>query len=265
MLMAVASFRELPGAIVPGGVTLPPRPWARTRARCRRSARASRTAWCRCRRRPTSAAGRAPRPAAAASSSARRRRAQVVAEALGLTVPHAALAPSGQPIWLDVARRTADAVHEQWPTGARSVPCSRRPRSRTRCSSTPPSAARRTCCCTSRRSRTPPGCRGPTVDDWRRVNASVPRLVDALPNGPANHVTVRVFLAGGVPEVMLHLRRLGVLHVRGADVDGRTWDSCSTSGRPSERRHALRARLRDRTASIPTTSSARRTARARRA
>ena len=29
---------------------------------------------------------------------------QVVAEALGLTVPHAALAPSGQPIWKDVAR-----------------------------------------------------------------------------------------------------------------------------------------------------------------
>ena len=28
------------------------------------------------------------------------------------------------------------------------------------------------------------GLRRPTVDDWRRVNASVPRLVDALPNGP---------------------------------------------------------------------------------
>src|SRR5207247_6905493 len=39
---------------------------------------------------------------------------QVVAEALGLTVPHAALAPSGQPIWRDVARRTAQAVHGQW-------------------------------------------------------------------------------------------------------------------------------------------------------
>ena len=38
-------------------------------------------------------------------------------QALGLTVPHAALAPSGQPIWLDVARRTADAVHRQWQEG----------------------------------------------------------------------------------------------------------------------------------------------------
>jgi dihydroxyacid dehydratase/phosphogluconate dehydratase len=32
---------------------------------------------------------------------------QVVAEALGLAVPHSALAPSGQPIWLDSARRSA--------------------------------------------------------------------------------------------------------------------------------------------------------------
>ena len=64
----------------------------------------------------------------------------------------------------------------------------------------------------------------PTVDDWRRVNASVPRLVDALPNGPRNHPTVRVFLAGGVPEVMLHLRELGLLHGEARTVHGRTWD-----------------------------------------
>ena len=44
-----------------------------------------------------------------------------------------------------------------------------------------------------------------------RHNRTVPRLVDALPNGPVGHPTVRVFLAGGVPEVMLHLRELGLL------------------------------------------------------
>ena len=55
------------------------------------------------------------------------------------------------------------------------------------------------------------GLRRPTVDDWTAVNRRVPRLVDALPNGPLNHPTVRVFLAGGVPEVMLHLRRAGLL------------------------------------------------------
>ena len=51
----------------------------------------------------------------------------------------------------------------------------------------------------------PPGVAGPTVDDWIAINHLVPRLVDVLPNG--RHPTVRVFLAGGVPEVMLHLRR----------------------------------------------------------
>src|SRR5579859_4241697 len=38
--------------------------------------------------------------------------AQVVGEALGLCLPHAALAPSGQPIWLDTARRSAQALME---------------------------------------------------------------------------------------------------------------------------------------------------------
>ena len=48
----------------------------------------------------------------------------------------------------------------------------------------------------------------------RAINRSVPRLVDALPNGPQNYPTVQVFLAGGVPEVMLHLRRAGLLDLR---------------------------------------------------
>ncbi|MEZ6088937.1 MAG: dihydroxy-acid dehydratase [Pirellulaceae bacterium] len=34
----------------------------------------------------------------------------MVAEAMGLTIPHAALAPSGQPIWLDIARQSAQAL-----------------------------------------------------------------------------------------------------------------------------------------------------------
>src|SRR4029450_7552462 len=58
------------------------------------------------------------------------------------------------------------------------------------------------------------GLRRPTVRDWTDVNRRVPRLVDVLPNGPRNHPTVRVFLAGGVPEVMLHLRRAGLLDER---------------------------------------------------
>src|ERR1019366_8455964 len=55
------------------------------------------------------------------------------------------------------------------------------------------------------------GLKRPTVDDWISINRRVPRLVSVLPNGPIDHPTVRVFLAGGVPEVMLHLRRLKLL------------------------------------------------------
>src|SRR5204862_7491618 len=38
--------------------------------------------------------------------------AQVVGEALGLSLPHSALAPSGQAVWLDMARRSAQALHQ---------------------------------------------------------------------------------------------------------------------------------------------------------
>ena len=64
-------------------------------------------------------------------------------------------------------------------------------------------------------------CRGRRLQDWSRVNRSVPRLVDALPNGPRNHPTVQVFLAGGVPEVMLHLRRAGLAEYQSHDGVGR--------------------------------------------
>src|SRR5690606_6392283 len=37
--------------------------------------------------------------------------AQVVAEAMGMCLPHSALAPSGQPIWRDLATRSARTVH----------------------------------------------------------------------------------------------------------------------------------------------------------
>ena len=65
------------------------------------------------------------------------------------------------------------------------------------------------------------GLRRPTVDDWHEVNLKVPRLVSVLPNGPFYHPTVRAFLAGGVPEVMLHLRALGLLDESVAHRDGR--------------------------------------------
>ena len=186
---------------------------ARTPARSRRSAPASPTARSRCEeaaelgcRACAHARRRLPVPRAP------RRRRRWSAEALGLALPHSALAPSGQPIWLDMARRSARALLDL--AAARS--------STTRDILT--DAAVRNAMVvhaafggsTNLLLHIPAiayaaGLRRPTVEDWTRVNRSVPRLVDVLPNGPVDHPTVRVFLAGGVPEVMLHLRELGLL------------------------------------------------------
>ena len=242
MLMAVSSFRELPGAIIPGGVTLPPRVGEDAGAVQTLGARfahgivtleqASDLGCAAC----ATPGGGCQFLGTAATS-------QVVAEALGLTVPHAALAPSGQPIWLDVARRTAQAVHGQWRDGS------------TLDDVLTPEAIENAMLVHAAFGGSmnllihipaiahAAGLERPTVEDWRRVNAAVPRLVDALPNGPKNHPTVRVFLAGGVPEVMLHLRELGLLHGDALTVLGRTWDDILDEWESSERRATLRARL----------------------
>jgi putative YjhG/YagF family dehydratase len=64
--------------------------------------------------------------------------------------------------------------------------------------------------------------------------------VDVLPNGPTHHPTVRVFLAGGVPEVMLHLRRLGVIDTRVLTVTGLTLEEVLNWWETSERRRRFR-------------------------
>jgi putative YjhG/YagF family dehydratase len=242
MLMAVASFRGLAGGVVPGGVTLPPRRGEDAGAVQTLGARFAHglvsleeAAELGCRACASPGGGCQFLGTAATS--------QVVAEALGLTVPHAALAPSGQPVWLDVARRTAAAVHAQWRDG------------RTLDEVLTPEAIENAMLVhaafggsTNLLIHVPAiahaaGLPRPTVGDWRRVNRSVPRLVDALPNGPRNHPTVRVFLAGGVPEVMLHLHRLGLLHAEARTIVGRTWSDLLDEWEASERRARLRERL----------------------
>jgi putative YjhG/YagF family dehydratase len=90
------------------------------------------------------------------------------------------------------------------------------------------------------------GRRRPTVEDWMRVNREVPRLVDALPNGPRGFATVQVFLAGGVPEVMLHLRRAGLLDTKAMTAAGVSLGEGLYWWEQSERRQKLKANLRDR-------------------
>lgn len=241
MMMALAAMHDLPCAIVPGGVTLPPEHgedagkiqtigarFAHGLMTLKEAAEAG------CRACATPGGGCQFFGTAAT--------AQAVAEALGLTVPHGALAPSGQPIWLDVATRTATAMaNTNIPTcdiltdaaieNAMLVHAA--------CGGSTnllihiPAIAHAA------------GRRRPTVEDWIRVNRSTPRLVDVLPNGPHDHPTVRLYLAGGVPEVQLHLRRMGLLNGGCLTINGRTVDENLDEWEASERRMRLRQVLHE--------------------
>src|SRR5437867_8649148 len=109
MMMALASMGDLPTVLVPGGVTLPPTEGEDAGTVQSIGARFSHgemtlqeaaEAGCRA---CASPGGGCQFLGTAASS-------QVIGEALGLSLPHSALAPSGQPLWLDMARRSARAL-----------------------------------------------------------------------------------------------------------------------------------------------------------
>ncbi|MBS1802492.1 MAG: YjhG/YagF family D-xylonate dehydratase [Acidobacteria bacterium] len=171
--------------------------------------------------------------------------AQVIGEALGLSLPHTALAPSGQAIWLDAAKRSARAImrlHEL-KLGARDVLTNASVRNAmvlhaafggsTNLLLHLPAIAFSA------------GLTRPAREDWEAVNREVPRLVDALPNGPRGFATVQVFLAGGVPEVMLHLREAGLLDTSAKTVSGESLDASLDWWKQSKRRHELRERLKE--------------------
>src|SRR5213596_1289181 len=240
MMMALGALRDFPAVLVPGGVTLPPRDGedaGKVQSIGARFAHGELTLeqaqdlGCRACGSP---GGGCQFLGTAATS-------QVVGEALGLSLPHSALAPSGQPIWTDMARRSARALVS---LAARGI---------TAASIVTDAAIRNAMVVhaafggsTNLLLHTPAiahaaGLRRPTVEDWSAVNRRVPRLVDTLPNGP--HPTVRAFLAGGVPEVMLHLRRLGLLELSALTVSGETLGRVLDWWETSERRRVLRERL----------------------
>jgi putative YjhG/YagF family dehydratase len=241
-LLALAASGRLPGVVVPGGVTLPAAGAEDAGQVQSLGARFARdlitldyaaTMGCR-------ACGS---PGGGCQFLGTAATAQVVAEALGLALPHAALAPSGDASWYELARRSALALLRLHALG---IPIARILTAEalenamlvhaafggsTNLLLHIPAVAHAA------------GLRPPTVDDWIRVNRATPRLVDCLPNGPKNHPTVQVFMAGGVPEVMLHLRRMGLLHRHVLTATGDTLDATLDWWEGSERRRAARARL----------------------
>lgn len=241
-MLALASQHDLPCVVIPGGVTLP--------AKQAEDAGKVQSIGARFAHNEISleyAAEQGCRACGSAGGGCQflgtAATAQVVAEALGMSLPHSALAPSGQPIWLDMAVRSARAVVElrKKKLAMRDILTS---------DSVHNAMVLHAACGGSTNlllhipaTAFAAGLERPTVDDWSRINRQVPRLVDVLPNGPVGHPTVQMFLAGGVPEVMLHLRTLGLLKLDALTVTGRSLGDVLDWWQTSERRTELRAEL----------------------
>ena len=235
MMMALAGMGELPCVLVPGGVTLLPKKGEDAGTVQTIGVRFSHgmlsldeAAILGCKACGSPGGGCQFLGTAATS--------QVVGEALGLSPIHSALAPSGSTVWRQIATDAAIAVQslKDRGIGVRDILTEAAIRNAmtvhaafggsTNLLLHIPAIAHAA------------GVRQPTVDDWMDVNMKVPRLVSVLPNGPVMHPTVNVFLAGGVPEVMLHLRELGLLELNVMTVSGKTWGEMLDKWDLSERR-----------------------------
>ncbi len=242
MMMALAAMHDLPCVLVPGGVTLPPTEGedaGKVQTIGARFAHGEITleqaADLGCRACASPGGGCQFLGTAATS--------QVVGEALGLSLPHSALAPSGQPIWLDLAVRSARAVTRLAACGLAIRHILTEPAFRNAMTVHAAFGGSTNLLLHVPAIAYSAGVRRPTVEDWTAVNRRVPRLVDCLPNGPTGHPTVRVFLAGGVPEVMLHLRHLSLLDETALTVTGEPLGRILDWWEKSERRMRLRELL----------------------
>jgi xylonate dehydratase len=243
MMMALAGSPDLPAVLVPGGVTLPPENGEDAGKIQTLGARFSHglitlqeAADLGCRACASPGGGCQFLGTAAT--------AQVVGEALGLSLPHTALAPSGQPVWLDGAVKSARALSQLEAKGitTRRILTDASIRNAmvvhaafggsTNLLLHIPAIAHAA------------GLKRPRVEDWLKVNQKTPRLVSVLPNGPVHHPTVRVFLAGGVPEVMLHLRDLNLLDLSVLTATGQTLGEVLRAWGSSDRRRQFRETLR---------------------
>ena len=244
-MIAIAAMRDLPCVLVPGGVTLPPtegedagmiQSIGARFAHGEISLQDASDFGCKACASP----GGGCQFLGTAGTS------QVVGEALGMTLPHSGLAPSGQPIWSDMAKRSARALVNLDAKGIKmgDILTDEAVRNamivHAACGGSTnlllhiPAIAH-----AAKLDR-------PTVEDWMKINWQVPRLVDVLPNGPVGHPTVQLFLAGGVPEVMLHLRALGLLNEDVLTASGEPLGRNLDWWEKSERRQRVRDLLMER-------------------
>jgi putative YjhG/YagF family dehydratase len=244
MMMALAGMHDLPCVIVPGGVTLPPTDGEDAGAVQTIGARYSRglltleqASELGCRACGSPGGGCQFLGTAATS--------QVVAEALGLALPHSALAPSGQAVWLELARQAARSVVHLQERGIRTKDILTEASVRNAMTVHAAFGGSTNLLLHIPAIAHAAGLRRPTVEDWIAINRRTSRLVDVLPNGPIGHPTVRVFLAGGVPEVMLHLRQLGLLELDALTATGQTVGENLRAWETSPRRARFRELLRE--------------------
>ncbi|MSV29963.1 MAG: YjhG/YagF family D-xylonate dehydratase [Bryobacterales bacterium] len=245
MMLALAAMHDLPCVLVPGGVTLLPEEGedaGQVQSVGARFAHGQITL----EQAADSLCHACASPGGGCQFLGTAATSQVVGEALGMSLTHSALGPSGQAIWLDMARRAARATLA---LQARGITMKKLLTTASLDNAMIVHAAFGGS--TNLILHLPAiahsaGLRRPTVDDWTRINRLVPRLVDCLPNGPKGHPTVQVFMAGGVPEVMLHLRRAGLLNLSAMTVSGETLGSMLEWWEQSERRAKLRKLLKDR-------------------
>ena len=244
-MIAIAAMRDLPCVLVPGGVTLPP---TEGEDAGKIQSIGARFAHGEISLQDASDFGckACASPGGGCQFLGTAGTSQVVGEALGMTLPHSGLAPSGQPIWSDMAKRSARALVNLDAKGIKmgDILTDEAVRNamviHAACGGSTnlllhiPAIAH-----AAKLDR-------PTVEDWMEINWQVPRLVDVLPNGPVGHPTVQVFLAGGVPEVMLHLRALGLLNEDVITASGETLGQNLDWWEKSERRQRVRDLLMER-------------------